>query len=350
LSLPDQLLVRDLLRLRVRCSQGLDQGAGVMAWMHPPVHRLLGWVSRPSLFTDRRLVWRLNQLRDLGELELLVQGEPAETDSDTVQQLPTLFAAALLDRQQQPIGSLVDAAVDRKTGQILHYLVSRSDPRLPGSSRWRLTTDRIVDQRPGLVFTNLLSLDDLPLARASVRQQLLSRSRRWREQVQEAGTNFEQRLEGWLEEPPWDGINPPDRSSGQFDPQDEPWDRPWQRRQATATADQSAMADHRETAEPNDWPEHNDWPEPNDWPESNDWDEARERAAGMERQRPDDRQPEADEARESDRRRSPLKRRSPLPPRQSRSREPLPREPRPRESPANQSAPDPGDDANDPWI
>jgi hypothetical protein len=60
----------------------------------------------------------------------------------------------------------------------------------------------------------------------------------------------------------------------------------------------------------------------------------------MERQRPDDRQAEADEAREPDRRRSPLKRRSPLPARQSRS----------RQSPPSQSAHDPGDDANDPWV
>ena len=324
MSLPEHLLVRDLLRLRVRCSQGLDQGVGVMAWMHPPVHRLLGWVSRPSLFGDRRLVWRLNQLRELGELELVVQGQPAETDADTVQQLPTLFDATLLDRQQQPIGTLVDAAVDRKTGRILHYLVSRSDPRLPGSSRWRLTTDRIVDQRPGLVFTNLLSLDDLPLARASVRQQLMSRSRRWREQMQEAGSSFEQRLEGWLEEPPWDAVDPPDRSSGQLNPRDEPWDRPWQRRRAA---------------------EANDWPEPRERAEAN------ELAEGMERQRPDDRQAEVDEAREPDRRRSPLKRRSPLPPRQS-----LPRQSRPLPSPPGRSPGEvdhgeaPGEGHNDPWI
>ncbi len=324
MSLPEHLLVSELLRLRVRCSQGLVQGVGVMAWMHPPVHRLLGWVSRPSLFTDRRLVWRLNQLRDLGELELLVQGQPAETDADTVQQLPTLFDASLLDRQQQPIGTLVDAAVDRKTGRILHYLVSRSDPRLPGSSRWRLTTDRIVDQRPGLVFTNLESLDDLPLARASVRQQLMSRSRRWREQMQEAGSSFEQRLEGWLEEPPWDGITPPDRSYDQLDPRDEPWDHPWQRRRAA---------------------EANDWPEPRERAEAN------ELAEGMERQRPDDRQAEVDEAREPDRRRSPLKRRSPLPPRQSLLRQSRPLPSPPGRSPGevdNGEAPSEGH--NDPWI
>jgi hypothetical protein len=208
LTLPQQLLLRDLLKLRVRCSQGLDRGAGVAGWMHPPVHRLLGWVTRPSAFGERRLVWRLDQLRDVGELEALAKGEPAETDADTILQLPTLFDAALLDRRGEVIGTLVDAVVELRSGRILEYLVSRSDPRLPGSSRWRLTPDRIADQKPGQVFTRLEGLDDLPLARASVRQEWLRRSRRWRDQVQDAGTRFEQRVEGWLEEPPWDAPEP----------------------------------------------------------------------------------------------------------------------------------------------
>ena len=84
MSLPAQLLLSDLLRLRVRCDQGLDHGPGLMGWMHPPVHRLLGWASKPSAFGTRRLVWRLDQLRGLGELEALVLGEPAVTDPATL--------------------------------------------------------------------------------------------------------------------------------------------------------------------------------------------------------------------------------------------------------------------------
>jgi len=215
-TLPEQLLLSDLLRRRVRCQAGIDHGPGVLAWMHPPVHRLLGWISKPSAFGERRQAWRLDQLRGLAELEALVQGEGAETDLPTCERLPTLIDATLLDRRGDPIGTLADAAVELSTGRIRHYLVSRSDPRLPGSSRWRLSPDRIVDQQPGQVSTGLSGLDDLPLARASVRQELLRRSRRWRDQVQEetsrlrdqfqqAGDRFEERfserLEGWLEEP-----------------------------------------------------------------------------------------------------------------------------------------------------
>ena len=126
--------------------------------------------------------------------------------------LPTLVDAAVRDRRQQPIGTLADAAIELRSGRIRHYLVSRSDPRLPGSSRWRLSLDRLLDQQPGQVLTALESIDDLPLARASVRQEFLRRSRRWRDQVQEAGNRFEERLEGWLEEPPWqepEGLDQP---------------------------------------------------------------------------------------------------------------------------------------------
>ena len=221
MSLPEQLLLSDLLRRRVRCEQGLDHGAGSDAWMHPPVHRLLGWISKPSAFGDRRQAWRLDQLRGLAEQELFVQGAGADTDQATVDRLPTLIGAALIGRDGEPVGRVVDAAVELDSGRIVHYLVARSDPRLPGTSRWRLSPDRIVDQQPGQVVTAIEGLDDLPLARASVRQEFLRRSRRWRDQMQEetsrlrdqfqqAGDRFEERLEGWLEEPPWDAPDDPD--------------------------------------------------------------------------------------------------------------------------------------------
>jgi hypothetical protein len=239
-SLPAQLLLSDLLRLRVRCDQGLDHGPGLMGWMHPPVHRLLGWASKPSAFGNRRLVWRLDQLRGLGELEALVLGEPAVTDPATLERLPTLFDAALTGAGGAVLGTVADAAVELRSGRILHYLVSRSDPRLPGTSRWRLTPDRIVDQQPGQVLTGLSGLDDLPLAKASVRQEFLRRSRRWRDQVgqettrirdqfQEVGGRFEERLDGWLEEPPWQEPqreDPPwqDADPGRRPPADDPLD------------------------------------------------------------------------------------------------------------------------------
>ena len=204
MTLPDQLLLSDLLNHTVRCDLGLDHGPGLMAWMHPPVHRLLGWVSRPSALRMSREVWRLDQCCGLTDQQVFVRGEPASTDLVTLEQLPTLMDAALLDRCSERIGTLVDFVFEPATGAIRHYLISRSDPRLPGTSRWRLSPDRIHDQQAGVVSTGLQTLDDLPLARSSVRQDLLQRTQRWRDQLRHMGDRAGDRLEGWLEDAPWD--------------------------------------------------------------------------------------------------------------------------------------------------
>jgi len=253
-SLPEQLLLSDLLRRQVRCDQGLERGAGVLAWMHPPVHRLLGWASRPSAFAQKRLVWRLDQLRGLGEQEVFVKGEPAETDAATLERLPTLMDAALTGADDVPLGLVADAAVELRSGRILHYLVSRSDPRLPGSSRWRLSPDRIVDQQPGRVFTALRGLDDLPVARASVRQKLLRRSQRWKEQVQQVGGRVEERLEGWLEEPPWPEALREEIPWPERDPRDRYPNDPYPDERYTSDRDESDPLE--------DWPEEEQPEEP----------------------------------------------------------------------------------------
>ena len=204
MTLPDQLLLSDLLNHTVRCDLGLDHGPGLMAWMHPPVHRLLGWVSRPSALRMSREVWRLDQCCGLTDQQVFVRGEPASTDLVILEQLPTLMDAALLDRYNERIGTVVDFVFEPATGAIRHYLIARSDPRLPGTSRWRLSPDRIQDQQAGAVSTALQTLDDLPLARSSVRQDLLQRTQRWRDQLRDMGDRAGDRLEGWLEEAPWD--------------------------------------------------------------------------------------------------------------------------------------------------
>ena len=183
-----------------------------MAWMHPPVHRLLGWVSRPSALRMSRDVWRLNQCCGFTDQQVFVRGEPAVTDQVMLERLPTLMDAALLDRDGERIGSVVDLDFRPADGAILHYLIARSDPRLPGSSRWRLAPDRILDQQPGQIQTGLMGLDDLPMARASVRQDLLQRTQRWRDQLRSMGDLAGDRLEGWLEDSPIDDFREDVRS------------------------------------------------------------------------------------------------------------------------------------------
>ena len=112
MSLPDQLLLSDLLHHTVRCELGLDHGPGVLAWMHPPVHRLLGWVSRPSALRMSREVWRLDQCCGFTDQQVYVRGEPSVTDPVTLDRLPTLLNADLEDRQGEGLGSVVDVVFE----------------------------------------------------------------------------------------------------------------------------------------------------------------------------------------------------------------------------------------------
>ena len=204
MALPDKLLLSDLLGHRVRCDLGLDHGFGISGWMHPPVHRLLGWISKPSSLKLKRDVWRLDQLRGMANQEVYVKGSPSESDEAMINRFPTLLDADLLSVNNQRLGLIADLVFQPKTGQILEYLVSRSDPRIPGTSRWRLSINHILDQQPGMVSTDLLSLDDLPISKSSLRQDFLSNSRKWRDKLQKFSNKTTDRLEGWLEELPWE--------------------------------------------------------------------------------------------------------------------------------------------------
>ena len=133
--------------------------------------------------TLERVDWKdaSNRLKDY----LYVNGEPQITDDITLERLPSLLNAELLGPNASKIGTIADFNFNSVTGKILYYLVSRSDPRIPGSSRWRLNIDRIYDQQPGLVFTNISNLDEIPLIKSSLRQDFLRKSKKFKYQFED---------------------------------------------------------------------------------------------------------------------------------------------------------------------
>ena len=87
-----------------------------------------------------------------------------------------------------------------KTGKIKYYLVSRSNPKIPGSSRWKLTIDNINDQQPGLVFCESNSLDDLFLIKSSFKNEFLQKGKKIFTRFDDMKNIAANRLEDWLEE------------------------------------------------------------------------------------------------------------------------------------------------------
>ena len=177
-----------------------NYGYGENVWMHPPVHRILGWYSRPSNFDLKRNVWRLNQITQIIDNEIYVKGDPAISDLATLNRFPTLIEANLINVNGSRIGVIADFLFEMKTGKIKYYLVSRSNPKIPGSSRWKLNIENINDQQPGLVFCESNSLDDLSLIKSSIKNEFLQKGQKIFDRFDDMKNLASNRLENWLEE------------------------------------------------------------------------------------------------------------------------------------------------------
>ena len=178
----------------------LNYGNGENVWMHPPVHRILGWYSRPSNFDLKRNVWRLNQISQIIDNEIYVKGDPAISDLATLNRFPTLIEANLININGSKIGVIADFLFEIKTGKIKYYLISRSNPKIPGSSRWRLDIENINDQQPGLVFCENNSLDDLSLLKSSLKNEFFQKGKKIIDRLDDMKNIASNRLEDWLEE------------------------------------------------------------------------------------------------------------------------------------------------------
>jgi len=108
LKLPKDILLSQLLNYSVKGNKVLNYGNGENVWMHPPVHRILGWYSRPSNFDLKRNVWRLNQISQIIDNEIYVKGDPAISDLATLNRFPTLMEANLININGSKIGVIAD--------------------------------------------------------------------------------------------------------------------------------------------------------------------------------------------------------------------------------------------------
>ena len=190
----------ELLSHNVRSNLSLTYGIGENVWMHPPVHRILGWSSKPSNFNLKRNVWRLNQIRQIVNNEIFVKGDPAISDLGTLNRFPNLVNANLINLKGLKIGVIADFVFEFKTGKIKYYLISRSSPKIPGSSRWKLNISNIIDQQPGLVFIDFNSIDDMSLTKSSLKNEFFQKGKKIINRFDDMKNIATNKLENWLEE------------------------------------------------------------------------------------------------------------------------------------------------------
>ena len=200
MAVPKKLLLSDLLKHNVRCESGIDHGPVITPWMHPPVHRILGFITRPSNLRLEREVWRLDQLKGINQQEVYVKGGCSVSNEQTLDRFPTLMNANVFNKSGQKIGLIADFLFEPKKGNIQYYLVSRSNPLIPGTSRWLLSIAQIIDKQPGSISCDIETFEDLPIQKASLKEEFLSKSRKWKTQFQDLTYNASDKLEGWIDD------------------------------------------------------------------------------------------------------------------------------------------------------
>ena len=200
MAVSKKLLFSDLIKHNVRCDSGIDHGPVISPWMHPPVHRILGLITRPSNLRLEREVWRLDQLKGINQQEVYVKGPCSVSDEQTLDRFPTLMNANVFNRSGQKIGLIADFLFEPNKGNIQYYLVSRSNPLIPGTSRWRLSIAQITDKQPGSISCDIDTFEDLPIQKASLKEEFLSKSRKWKTQFQDLTYNASDKLEGWIDD------------------------------------------------------------------------------------------------------------------------------------------------------
>lgn len=116
-----------------------------VVWMHPPAHRVMGFVCKPGFISKQRYAFNLKQLYRIGAESILVSSGAAETNVKEVRLLETLIGLEVWTDAGEKLGRIIDCLFDRQTGNITHYLFK--------SGGWRGFTSGIYQLPPKSVMS-----------------------------------------------------------------------------------------------------------------------------------------------------------------------------------------------------
>jgi len=120
---PEVVRQSDLLNQLVLDRNTMEELGHVdLLWMHPPVHRVLGFICKSGFLGTKKTAFNLAQIKTLGANSILVNAKPVETDSEKVRQLESLINCEVWSDAGNKIGRITDCLFNFKTGAITEYL------------------------------------------------------------------------------------------------------------------------------------------------------------------------------------------------------------------------------------
>jgi hypothetical protein len=128
----------------VRTNPDVSFGWVEMVWMHPAVHRILGFVCH-SEWQGKRFAFNLGQVFQLEGDTILVRSRPVEARPEQIAVLETLIDHELWDDAGNRIGKIIDCQFSLHTGVIEYYLFRAEGWRGATGALYQLPPDKILD-------------------------------------------------------------------------------------------------------------------------------------------------------------------------------------------------------------
>lgn len=113
-------------------------------WMHPPAHRVLGFICAADSVGEKKWAFNLAQVENFEEMEIVVKSPPAETNAGQVRFLETLLGRELWSDAGNRLGVLSDYIFQRDNGCIHEYLFRPDGLRGWTGGLMRLPSECIV--------------------------------------------------------------------------------------------------------------------------------------------------------------------------------------------------------------
>ena len=121
---PEVVKQSDLLNQLVLDRNTMEElGRVDVLWMHPPLHRVLGFICKSGFLGTKKTAFKLPQISTLGTNSILVNSKPTETDTEKVKQLESLINCEVWSDAGNKIGKIIDCLFNLQTGTITEYLL-----------------------------------------------------------------------------------------------------------------------------------------------------------------------------------------------------------------------------------
>lgn len=160
----EELRVSDLLNRQVLDRQTTDEHGRIdRVWMHPPAHRVLGFLCRQGLIRGEFSAFRLDQLHALGDDSVVLEAAPQPANPEKIDRLESLLQHEVWTDAGLHLGKIVDCCFDRQTGYIRSYLVSPHGWRGVAGMLWDLDPTLVLSYGQERVLVAELDPETLPV-------------------------------------------------------------------------------------------------------------------------------------------------------------------------------------------